>query len=206
MSIVAPIAATGVCDSGHRRDRERRPSGVDPAARDRRRLHRSRARRAARPSTSRVARRPGHPGQHRARTRRRARLRQPRRRAPRRRLAPTCCGRLRPRVASASPPFWASSSVRRPPPEREPVAYGVLLLMGVLDLAANGLYALATRHGLLSIVAVAASQYPLVTVLLARAVLARAGAPDPGGRDRRRGRRGGADRRRVSGAGRTSGR
>ncbi len=61
--------------------------------------------------------------------------------------------------------------VRRPPPEREPVAYGVLLLMGVLDLAGNGLYALATRHGLLSIVAVAASQYPLVTVLLARAVL-----------------------------------
>ncbi len=60
---------------------------------------------------------------------------------------------------------------RRPPPEREPVAYGVLLLMGVLDLGGNALYALATRHGLLSIVAVAASQYPLVTVLLARAVL-----------------------------------
>ncbi len=51
------------------------------------------------------------------------------------------------------------------------MAYGVLLLMGVLDLGGNGLYALATRHGLLSIVAVAASQYPLVTVLLARAVL-----------------------------------
>jgi len=60
---------------------------------------------------------------------------------------------------------------RRPPPEREPVAYGVLLLMGILDLGGNGLYALATRHGLLSIVAVAASQYPLVTVLLARAFL-----------------------------------
>jgi len=61
--------------------------------------------------------------------------------------------------------------VRRPPREREPVAYGVLLLMGILDLGGNGLYALATRHGLLSIVAVAASQYPLVTVLLARAFL-----------------------------------
>ncbi len=46
-----------------------------------------------------------------------------------------------------------------------------LLAMGVLDLAANGLYAVATRHGLLSIVAVAASLYPLATVLLARAVL-----------------------------------
>ncbi len=61
--------------------------------------------------------------------------------------------------------------VRRPAPEREPVPYGVLALMGSLDLGANALYALATRHGLLSIVAVAASQYPLVTVLLARIVL-----------------------------------
>lgn len=43
--------------------------------------------------------------------------------------------------------------------------------MGVLDLAANGLYALATRHGLLSVVSVAASLYPLATVLLARALL-----------------------------------
>lgn len=60
---------------------------------------------------------------------------------------------------------------RRPPPEAEPVQYGVLALMGSLDLGANGLYALATRHGLLSIVAVGAAQYPLVTVLLARFVL-----------------------------------
>jgi drug/metabolite transporter (DMT)-like permease len=60
---------------------------------------------------------------------------------------------------------------RRPPPEPEPVPYGVLALMGALDLTANGLYALATRHGLLSIVAVAASQYPLVTVVLARMLL-----------------------------------
>ena len=36
---------------------------------------------------------------------------------------------------------------------------------------ANGLYALATRHGLLSVVAVGSSLYPLVTVLLARALL-----------------------------------
>jgi drug/metabolite transporter (DMT)-like permease len=46
-----------------------------------------------------------------------------------------------------------------------------LALVGLLDLGANGLYAVATRHGLLSIVAVAASLYPLGTVLLARAVL-----------------------------------
>jgi drug/metabolite transporter (DMT)-like permease len=44
--------------------------------------------------------------------------------------------------------------------------------VGVLDMAANGLYALATRHGLLSVVAVGASLYPLATVVLARVVLA----------------------------------
>jgi drug/metabolite transporter (DMT)-like permease len=46
-----------------------------------------------------------------------------------------------------------------------------LVVMGLLDLGANGLYAIATRHGLLSVVAVAASLYPLATVLLARIVL-----------------------------------
>jgi drug/metabolite transporter (DMT)-like permease len=46
-----------------------------------------------------------------------------------------------------------------------------LLVIGALDLSANGLYALATRHGLLSIVSVGASLYPVVTVALARAVL-----------------------------------
>jgi len=42
---------------------------------------------------------------------------------------------------------------------------------GVLDVSATGLYAVATRHGLLSVVSVAASLYPLATVLLARVVL-----------------------------------
>lgn len=46
-----------------------------------------------------------------------------------------------------------------------------LAAIGALDLAANGLYALATRHALLSVVAVAASLYPLATMLLARALL-----------------------------------
>jgi drug/metabolite transporter (DMT)-like permease len=48
---------------------------------------------------------------------------------------------------------------------------GLLLGAGVLDVSANGLYALATRHGLLSIVSVASSLYPLATVALARLVL-----------------------------------
>ncbi|MDQ3941418.1 MAG: DMT family transporter [Actinomycetota bacterium] len=42
---------------------------------------------------------------------------------------------------------------------------------GVLDVAANIFYLLATRHGLLSLVAVLTSMYPASTVLLARVVL-----------------------------------
>jgi drug/metabolite transporter (DMT)-like permease len=46
-----------------------------------------------------------------------------------------------------------------------------LAVMGVLDVSATGFYAVATRHGLLSVVSVAASLYPLATVVLARVVL-----------------------------------
>ena len=46
-----------------------------------------------------------------------------------------------------------------------------LVIVGTLDLSANGLYALASRHGLLSVVAVGASLYPLATVVLARLLL-----------------------------------
>ena len=56
----------------------------------------------------------------------------------------------------------------RPPPRRDLVA---LLLAGVLEFAATGLYGLANRHGELSVVAVAGSLYPVATVLLARVVL-----------------------------------
>jgi drug/metabolite transporter (DMT)-like permease len=52
-----------------------------------------------------------------------------------------------------------------------PGALRLLALAGGLDVAANGLYAVATRHGLLSIVAVASSLYPVATVALARVVL-----------------------------------
>ena len=48
---------------------------------------------------------------------------------------------------------------------------GVLALIGILDVQANLLFALATTEGLLSLVAVAGSLYPVVTVLLARIVL-----------------------------------
>lgn len=46
-----------------------------------------------------------------------------------------------------------------------------LLLIGCADLAATWLYGLATTRGALSVVSVIGSMYPVVTVLLARAVL-----------------------------------
>jgi len=52
-----------------------------------------------------------------------------------------------------------------------PRTLGFLIGIGVLDLGANACYAAATTQGLLSVVAVLASIYPVVTVLLARAVL-----------------------------------
>ena len=47
----------------------------------------------------------------------------------------------------------------------------LLIAAGVLDIAANLAYAEATRHGLLSIVAVLAGLYPVATVILAQIVL-----------------------------------
>jgi drug/metabolite transporter (DMT)-like permease len=47
----------------------------------------------------------------------------------------------------------------------------VLALVGLLDTGANGLYAVASTKGLVSVVAVLASLYPIVTVVLARVVL-----------------------------------
>ena len=47
----------------------------------------------------------------------------------------------------------------------------VLALVGVLDTGANGLFALASTKGLVSVVSVLASLYPIVTVVLARVVL-----------------------------------
>jgi drug/metabolite transporter (DMT)-like permease len=46
-----------------------------------------------------------------------------------------------------------------------------LLAIGFFDILANSLYAVATNHGILPLVAVAASLYSAVTVLLARFVL-----------------------------------
>jgi drug/metabolite transporter (DMT)-like permease len=53
----------------------------------------------------------------------------------------------------------------------------ILLVIGCFDVLANSLFALATNHGLLSLVAVAGSLYAAVTVLLARFVLGERLAP-----------------------------
>jgi drug/metabolite transporter (DMT)-like permease len=52
-----------------------------------------------------------------------------------------------------------------------------LLTIGCLDVLANSLFAVATNHGLLSLVAVTGSLYSAVTVLLARFVLGERLAP-----------------------------
>ena len=52
-----------------------------------------------------------------------------------------------------------------------------LLAIGLFDVLANSLFAVATNHGLLSLVAVAGSLYSAVTVLLARFVLGERLAP-----------------------------
>jgi drug/metabolite transporter (DMT)-like permease len=62
--------------------------------------------------------------------------------------------------------------VARPNLPRDAGSFGALAMIGVLDLGANGLFALATTEGLLSVVAVLGSLYPAVTVVLARFVLA----------------------------------
>ena len=60
-------------------------------------------------------------------------------------------------------------------PDRRGV--GAILAVGVLDLVATALYAVAQTKGLLSVVPVIASLYPVATVLLARGVLGERLAP-----------------------------
>ena len=59
----------------------------------------------------------------------------------------------------------------RPSMRIERTLLPALLAIGFFDVLANSLFAVATNHGLLSLVAVAGSLYSAVTVLLARFVL-----------------------------------
>jgi len=62
-------------------------------------------------------------------------------------------------------------AARVPPRLPDAGGLGVLLLAGAFDFSATALYGIANRHGQLSIVAVAGSLYPVATVLLARTFL-----------------------------------
>lgn len=55
-----------------------------------------------------------------------------------------------------------------------------IALVGFFDVAANALFALASTEGLVSLVAVLASLYPVVTIFLARAVLGERVRPSQG--------------------------
>jgi drug/metabolite transporter (DMT)-like permease len=88
-------------------------------------------------------------------------------------------------IASGPQPAWTVVAARaggvvtllvggafiRPSMRIERDMYPALAAIGVCDVTANSLFALATNHGLLSLVAVAGSLYSAVTVFLARIVL-----------------------------------
>jgi drug/metabolite transporter (DMT)-like permease len=65
----------------------------------------------------------------------------------------------------------AAVLIFRPALPSSPRTIGLIALVGLGDLAANATFAAATNEGLLSVVSVCASLYPVVTVLLARAFL-----------------------------------
>ncbi len=71
----------------------------------------------------------------------------------------------------------AAAAAARPSMRIERALLAPLLAIGFFDVLANSLFAVATNHGLLSLVAVAGSLYSAVTVLLARFVLGERLAP-----------------------------
>lgn len=88
-------------------------------------------------------------------------------------------------LASADRPGWTIVSARlggvaaiaaaalavRPSLARVPAAMWVLLAIGVFDILANTLFAVASTRGLLPVVAVGGSMYPAFTIALAHIVL-----------------------------------
>jgi drug/metabolite transporter (DMT)-like permease len=65
----------------------------------------------------------------------------------------------------------AALLISRPQLGLKPKDMRTLAIVGVLDILANGFFALAATKGLVSVVAVLASLYPVVTVVLARLIL-----------------------------------
>jgi drug/metabolite transporter (DMT)-like permease len=62
-------------------------------------------------------------------------------------------------------------AIARPKPRPDRPLIAISILVGALEVVANGLYILAVREGLLSLVGVLGSLYPISTVVLARVVL-----------------------------------
>ena len=74
----------------------------------------------------------------------------------------------------ASVPLIAALALSRGEPLRDLVGgrgIAVALASGVLDMAANVLYLVALRHGLLAVVSATTGLYPAATVILAQRVL-----------------------------------
>jgi drug/metabolite transporter (DMT)-like permease len=65
-----------------------------------------------------------------------------------------------------------AAALRRPPLAVAPVELPLLALIGIGDMLGNLLFAAASSSGLVSVTSVLASLYPIVTVVLARIVLA----------------------------------
>ena len=88
-------------------------------------------------------------------------------------------------AASRDDPYWAVLALRvssvamlaavaavlRPSLRTGRRGLGVLAVIGLLDVAGNALFAVATTKGLIGVVAVLSSLYPIVTIGLARLVL-----------------------------------
>lgn len=88
-------------------------------------------------------------------------------------------------AVDSADPFWALLVARataaallvvtlvalRPRLATDPAVVPSLILIGLLDVGANACFTLGTDTGLLSVVAVLASLYPVTTVVLARGVL-----------------------------------
>ena len=103
----------------------------------------------------------------------------------------TCCRRSSARASGRSACCCVLAVSQRATLRLPARALGAVAAVGLADVSANALFAFASGHGLLALVSVLGSLYPVMTLLLAHVVPAR--APDAsatsGRRDRARGRR-----------------
>ena len=80
-------------------------------------------------------------------------------------------GALSLRIGGTAPVLAAAALARARAVALPVLSWPLLVLVGVTDSTASFLYGAATTHGLLSVVAVLSSLYPVLVVVLARALL-----------------------------------